>query len=201
MQNSEQELIPRCTGRIVLFRRFAIDSWAPSLGPALVPERRCRRIARAVALATWPAAGRHAPHPARMDLRLASYCFATRAISRSGESGETKPTRPSLARVLRRLSRAVRREAPLLPLRALALHRTTHGLRSARTRAHHCIEPRLSQTTGSQAQFTRLRYCALLRPAALAQMARPQPFRSIAEFPDEPQDKAPNRKNDDLPRH
>jgi hypothetical protein len=131
VQNSEQELIPRCTGRIVLFRRFAIDSWAPSLGPALVPERRCRRIARAVALATWPAAGRHAPHPARMDLRLASYCFATRAISRSGESGETKPTRPSLARVLRRFSRAVRREAPLLPLRALALHRTTHGLRSA----------------------------------------------------------------------
>ena len=42
---------------------------------------------------------------------------------------------------------------------------------------------------------------ALLRPAALAQMARSQPFRGIAEFPDEPQDKAPDRQNDDLPRH
>ena len=40
---------------------------------------------------------------------------------------------------------------------------------------------------------------ALLRPAALAQMARPQPFRGIAEFADEPQDKAPDRKNGDLP--
>ena len=93
-----------------------------------------------------------------------------------------------------------------LPFRPPPLHLQTHGLRfgvalariTESNRACPGDRPRRRHSPKPDARADTL---ALLRPAALAQMARPQPFRGIAEFPDEPQDKAPDRQNDDLPRH
>ena len=150
------------------------------------------------------ASGAH--HARATDLRLSEpTCLR---CARSGASGETKPTRPLTRKSPPTPLPVMPSDAKhrQLPFRPPPLHLQTHGLRfgvalariTESNRACPGDRPRRRHSPKPDARADTL---ALLRPAALAQMARSQPFRGIAEFPDEPQDKAPDRQNDDLPRH
>lgn len=119
----------------------------------------------------------HAPHPGRTDLRLSELLICdVRDLVRPARRNRRSLYSQKSADAFRVMpSDAKHRQLPLQPPGFSGLH--------------------------SPQPDARADTLALLRPAALAQMARPQPFRGIAEFPDEPQDKAPDRKNGDLPRH
>ena len=146
----------------------------------------------------------HAPHPGRTDLRLSELLICdVRDLVRPARRNRRSLYSPKSADAFRVMpSDAKHRQLPLRP----PLHRATHGLRLCVA-----LAPSLNRTAPVPSDGPRRRHSpqpdaradtlALLRPAALAQMARPQPFRGIAEFPDEPQDKAPDRQNRDLPRH
>jgi hypothetical protein len=193
---SEKDWIRDVQGRIVLLRRIAIGSsrhrWdffnsegvAGGLGhPGDEAD-----------------AGGHAPHPARIQVRLSEPTDLPGA--RSEASSETKRTHLLLAGVHRRFGNAVRRETLLRPVRRrTATHALRFGVALARSVNSNRACPVDGLADAVRHNPRRADTLALLCPATLAQMARPQPFRGIAKFPDEPQDKAPDRKNGDLPRH
>lgn len=147
----------------------------------------------------------HALHPRRSDLRLSELltCAMRDLVRPAGESDALFTCNGSST--LFALCRSMRSAASCACGRRRCIGRLVVAGRAQHSRAS------LNRTAPVQATGLAGRHSpqpdaradtlALLRPAALAQMARSQPFRGIAEFPDEPQDKAPDRQNDDLPRH
>jgi hypothetical protein len=184
----------------------ASRSFVPfSAGPGLDPRENEHVDVRAAPIAMRPIAQeRPATHYTGGCAGLRLRANADLRCGRSEACGESRPTYSRVAKVRRRFCAMLGAKRRKWPARSPPLDPTPHGLRL-------CVQ--LARITESDRACPRRRASkapspqpragdtpTLLRPAALAQMARP-PFRGIAELPDEPQDKSSDRENDNLPRH